>query len=58
MAKQDTYTEFLKQDFQRLFDQMELNDIQRHFLGSRWLDQVLWMEKKPVTVKNSTTACA
>jgi hypothetical protein len=46
MAKKDAYTEFLKQDFQRLFDQMELNDIQRHFLGSRWLDQVLWMEKK------------
>jgi hypothetical protein len=46
MAKKDAYTEFLKQDFKRLFDQMELNDIQRHFLGSRWLDQVLWMEKK------------
>ncbi len=48
MAKKDNYTEFLKQDFKRLFEQMELNDIQRHFLGSRWLDQVLWMEKKAV----------
>jgi hypothetical protein len=46
MARKDPYVEFLKNDFQDLFESMELNDYQRKFLASRWLDQVLWMEKK------------
>lgn len=46
MAKKDPYIEFLKEDFQGLFESMELNEYQRRFLASRWLDQVLWMEKK------------
>jgi hypothetical protein len=46
MAKKDSYTEFLKDDFTSLFEQLELTEIQRRFLNSRWLDQVLWMEKK------------
>ena len=46
MAKKDSYTEFLKDDFKDLFEQLDLTEIQRKFLGSRWLDQVLWMEKK------------
>ncbi|RZM75440.1 DUF4231 domain-containing protein [Leptolyngbya iicbica] len=46
MAKKDPYVEFLKEDFNDLFGQMELTPIQRKFLASRWLDQVLWMEKK------------
>jgi hypothetical protein len=44
--KQDNYPEFLKQDFQQLFDRMNLDDRQVHFMRSRWLDQVIWMEKK------------
>lgn len=44
--KQDPYIEFLKKDFGELFDSLDLNDRQRHFLRSRWLDQVIWMEKK------------
>ncbi|MEH2236948.1 DUF4231 domain-containing protein [Nostoc sp.] len=46
MAKKDSYQEFLKQDFNKLFEGMKLGDVQRHFLRSRWLDQVLWMEGK------------
>ncbi|WP_204137567.1 DUF4231 domain-containing protein [Halomicronema sp. CCY15110] len=46
MARKDPYVEFLKEDFNDLFGQMELTPIQRKFLTSRWLDQVLWMEKK------------
>lgn len=46
MAKKNDYTDFLKEDFAKLFDAMDLSDLQRHFLRSRWLDQVLWMEKK------------
>ncbi|MGF1461431.1 MAG: DUF4231 domain-containing protein [Leptolyngbyaceae cyanobacterium] len=46
MAKKDPYIEFLKEDFDDLFGQLELTPVQRKFLNSRWLDQVLWMEKK------------
>ncbi|MBN3946354.1 MAG: DUF4231 domain-containing protein [Nostoc sp. NMS7] len=46
MAKKDSYHEFLKEDFNKLFAGMKLGDVQRHFLRSRWLDQVLWMEGK------------
>ncbi|MBE8998733.1 DUF4231 domain-containing protein [Nostoc sp. LEGE 12447] len=46
MAKKDSYQEFLKEDFNKLFEGMNLGDGQKHFLRSRWLDQVLWMEGK------------
>ncbi len=46
MAKKDSYQEFLKEDFNKLFEGLKLGDVQRHFLRSRWLDQVLWMEAK------------
>ncbi|NEQ45298.1 MAG: DUF4231 domain-containing protein [Leptolyngbya sp. SIOISBB] len=46
MAKKDPYAEYLKEDFQDLFAELELTPVQRKFLMSRWLDQVLWMEKK------------
>ncbi|MEA5624496.1 DUF4231 domain-containing protein [Nostoc sp. UHCC 0251] len=46
MAKKDSYQEFLKEDFNKLFEGMNLGDVQKHFLRSRWLDQVLWMEGK------------
>ena len=52
MAKKDPYREFLKQDFGELFEQLELKDTQRHFLRSRWLDQVLWMEKKATVCRD------
>jgi hypothetical protein len=43
MAK-NAYREFLKQDLGGLIDALDLTDLQKHFLHSRWLDQVLWME--------------
>ncbi|MCW5316590.1 DUF4231 domain-containing protein [Nostoc sp. KVJ3] len=46
MPKKDSYPEFLKEDFNKLFEGINLGDVQRHFLRSRWLDQVLWMEGK------------
>ncbi|MEH2286131.1 DUF4231 domain-containing protein [Nostoc sp.] len=46
MAKKDSYHEFLKEDFNKLFADINLGDVQKHFLRSRWLDQVLWMESK------------
>jgi len=46
------YNEQLKQDFGRMFALLELNPLQREFLTSRWLDQVLWMEKKATRCRN------
>lgn len=46
MAKKDSYQKFLQEDFNKLFEGMKLGDVQKHFLRSRWLDQVLWMEGK------------
>ncbi len=46
MAKKVSYQDILKEDFEQLFVGMNLGDVQRHFLRSRWLDQVLWMEGK------------
>ncbi|MEH2179497.1 DUF4231 domain-containing protein [Nostoc sp.] len=46
MPKKDSYHEFLKEDFNKLFAGINLGDVQKHFLRSRWLDQVLWMEGK------------
>jgi len=42
--KKDEYQEWLKQDFSNLFEALPLKEHQRHYLRSRWLDQVLWME--------------
>jgi hypothetical protein len=42
--KKDDYREHLKQEFSNLFESLELQDRQQHYLRSRWLDQVLWME--------------
>ena len=44
MAKKDSYSQLLKQEFTSLFETLELNDRQKHYLKSRWLDQILWME--------------
>lgn len=44
MAQKDPYREFLEKDFGQLFDGMDLKENQRHYMRSRWLDQVLWME--------------
>ena len=40
-----SYRDFLKQDLGALIDALSLSDLQKHFMRSRWLDQVLWLEK-------------
>lgn len=42
--KKYDYNEQLKQDFGRIFEALTLTNLQKEFLRSRWLDQVLWME--------------
>ncbi|WP_071190351.1 DUF4231 domain-containing protein [Trichormus sp. NMC-1] len=52
MAKKDPYREFLKQDFANIFEALQLQDLQKRFLSSRWLDQVLWMEAQAGKARN------
>ena len=49
MKGKNAYRDWLKQDLGSLIDALELSDLQKHFLRSRWLDQVLWMEGKADT---------
>jgi hypothetical protein len=42
----DPYFESLKDEFGSIVDGLELTNIQERFLRLRWLDQVLWFERK------------
>lgn len=46
MPKKDTYQNYLKQEMGNLIDMIELSDLQKRFMKSRWLDQVLWLESR------------
>lgn len=46
MAEQQSYQDWLKQEFGALIDGLEITELQKRFMRSRWLDQVLWMEGK------------
>ncbi|MFN2606398.1 MAG: DUF4231 domain-containing protein [Acidimicrobiales bacterium] len=42
----DGYREWMREDFDQMIALVEVTDVQRRFLRSRWLDQVLWAEGK------------
>jgi hypothetical protein len=44
--KKDPYAEFLKSDFGEIVDGLDLEPLQKRFLHSRWLDQLIWFERK------------
>jgi hypothetical protein len=46
MPASNPYCEWLKKDLGSLIDSLDLSDLQKHFLHSRWLGQVIWMEGK------------
>src|SRR5512146_1694050 len=46
MAAKNAYREWLKQDLGSIIDALDLSDLEKHFIRSRWLDQVMWMESK------------
>ncbi len=46
MAKREDYRKRLREDLEGLIGSLDLPDLQKHFMRSRWLDQVLWMEGK------------
>jgi uncharacterized protein DUF4231 len=46
ISKNSSYDKWLKDDLDQLISALELSELHKHSLRSRWLDQVLWMEKK------------
>jgi hypothetical protein len=42
----DDYAELLRQELGGLVDELELDDRQKRFLRTRWLDQTVWFEGK------------
>lgn len=49
----DPYLAELRETFVRLIDTAELDDRQRDFFRSRWLDQVLWMSDRAAKAQRS-----
>lgn len=46
MAKKTSYQDILKQEMTDMFNQLDLPHLYKQAIKARWLDQVLWMEKK------------
>jgi hypothetical protein len=46
MSKPDPYRDWMKKELGELIEQLHLDELQKRYLRSRWLDQVLWMEAK------------
>ncbi len=46
MAARSSYSDFLKADLGAMIDALGLADLQKHMVRARWLDQVLWMERR------------
>jgi hypothetical protein len=46
IAKDSSYEKWLKDDLDQLISALDISELHKHSLRSRWLDQVLWLEKK------------
>ncbi len=46
MAKKKTYYDHLRAELGELLDKLELDNLQKQSLKRRWLDQVVWADKK------------
>ena len=46
MAQKNAYRQWLREDLEALIGSLDLPELQKHFMRSRWMDQVLWMEGK------------
>jgi hypothetical protein len=51
-AAQKDYNQKLNQDFNDLIDHLQLDDLQKSYLKSRWLDQVLWIENRAAHMRD------
>ena len=55
MAKKNSYQEYLKKEFTELIDTLELSDLQKRFIKSRCLEQLLWLEGRAAQVSKWST---
>jgi predicted chitinase len=46
MAKKKTYSDYLREELGGLVEQLQLPDLYKQSLKRRWLDQVIWADKK------------
>jgi Protein of unknown function (DUF4231) len=46
MAKKTSYYDYLRQEMTDMVEQLELTDLCKQSLKSRWLDQLVWADKK------------
>jgi hypothetical protein len=46
MANPNPYRDWMKKELGELIEQLQLDELQKRYLRSRWMDQVLWMEAK------------
>lgn len=51
-AKGKGYSRWLREDMSTMIDLVQLSDLQKHYLRSRWLEQVVWMEDKAQDCRN------
>jgi hypothetical protein len=45
-AASDAYSSQLKREFSEMIDSLALEDLQKRFLHGRWLEQLLWFERR------------
>ena len=46
------YVEWIEEDLSKLIDELELSDLHKRMLKSRWLDQVIWVEGRASRARN------
>jgi hypothetical protein len=52
MAAKQSYDDALKQDLGELIAAVDLPELNKHFLRSRWLDQMLWAEARASSARS------
>ena len=55
MAKKNSYQEYIKKELTELINKLDLSDLQKQFMKSRWLDQILWLENQAGKTKKWST---
>lgn len=51
-VKPTSYREELQQNISQLIEQLELSSLQKQFMKSRWLEQLLWLEGRAERCRN------
>jgi len=52
MSSQDSNRTSSKQSLEKLIETLELSDLQKQFLRSRWLEQISWMGGRARDARN------